>query len=229
MTRRQGIVIQNKFTQGLITEFTALNFPENAATEAWNVVFDYTGRITRRRGLDLEQDYTLQSITSSDTAAFTEFIWDSAGGNGDVRFLVQQYGDTIFFYDTSTDVNVSASKKSFSVDLSSYVPTDSTRDPGNFPCQYTNSNGDLVIANPVTNPVYVSYAINTDAIGVNEITLQVRDFEGVTDGLADATRPTSTVADIKTNNPKHYYNLLNQGWHVGNGLSEWDTARTDLP
>lgn len=33
MPRSAAITVENNFTKGLITEFTAMNFPENAITE----------------------------------------------------------------------------------------------------------------------------------------------------------------------------------------------------
>ena len=43
--------IENNFTAGLKTEFTGLNFPENAATDCDNVIFDMPGDVTRRLGI----------------------------------------------------------------------------------------------------------------------------------------------------------------------------------
>jgi hypothetical protein len=57
------------------------------------------------------------------------------------------------------------------------------------------------------NPLYVAYDSGADSISVNAITLQIRDFVGVSDSLALDNRPAS-LTDV------HKYNLYNQGWYA---------------
>ena len=54
MPRQQAFSIENNFSKGLLTEHTALNFPENACTETFNCTFDNLGNVSRRLGFDYE-------------------------------------------------------------------------------------------------------------------------------------------------------------------------------
>ena len=239
MPRQSAIVAENNFIKGLITETTAIKFPENACTETFNCVFDETGRVTRRLGLDLEASYVLQTVTIEDEEVFTEFLWSAAGGDGAMNFFVQQQGSTLRFYDLSTGTSVSANVVATTVDLNTYQPDGSGVDPATVPCQYTIHDGNLLVVSAGIDPIYLTYSNVTQQITVEDFELRIRDFTGVDDGLELTERPTSTVADLITNDPEHYYNLLNQGWYHGSTgtggpdtaatLAQWDTARTDVP
>jgi hypothetical protein len=65
--------------------------------------------------------------------------------------------------------------------------------------------GFLFIAHPFCDPLVAEYDHDTDTLTVVKIVIQVRDFDGVNDGLANDEEPT-------TLSPEHHYNLRNQGW-----------------
>lgn len=230
MARQTKQGIENNFIKGLITETTAIKFPKDACTETFNCVFDEVGKVTRRFGLDLEPSAAFSDLLYDEDAAFTEFVWNAVRGEGERSFLCTQRGKTIEFYDISSSVTtVSSNKKTFSVDLSAFVPSGSSLDPATNPCKYAQGNGNLVIVNKACNPVLVVYNDDEDTITSSAVELLSRDFTGAESGLEAITRPTATVTSIKSDNPAHYYNLLNQGWHAVDALSQWDTARSDLP
>lgn len=229
MPRQSGIAVENNFVRGLITETTALKFPTDACTETYDCVFDSTGRVTRRLGIDLEPSYTLTSITSETNEVYNEYQWYAVAGDGSRTFLVQQQASTLRFFDVSTEGSVSAGLKSFTIDLDSFLPTDSPNDPALSPCAFAQGNGKLIVVNEFLDPFVVSYNVDDDTVSTTTVTLQFRDFTGIDDGLTLIERPTESVATLKTNNPEHYYNLLNQGWHATDALSQWDAARTDMP
>ena len=235
MPRQQAFSNQRNFVRGLITQNTALNFPENACTETFDCIFDETGRVSRRLGFDLEDGFVVNEVSLPLSAGFsevfTEFLWEAVGGNGAKQFLVQQQGDEIHFFDVSTTSSPSSTWKSTftNVLLSDFLPPGSTNDPALAPCAYASGNGYLFIVNRYTDPIYVSYDPDTDAITPTRITLQFRDFEGADDGLDVTERPTESVSSLQTNNPEHYYNIINQSWWTGDALSQWDAARTDMP
>jgi hypothetical protein len=229
MARQAGTVVENNFIKGLVTETTALAFPENSCTEALNVDFDLTGRITKRRGLDLETSFKNITTVTAGTDAFSEYVWRSVGGDGNRTFFVQQKGRYIYFYDVSDSSDISGSKLSTVLDLDTYKPSSTDQVPSIYPCGYTAGNGDLIIVNQAIDPVYVTYTASTGAIAATEIEIQVRDFRGLNDGLAIDGRPTATVATLISGNPAHYYNLANQGWLTGDALTQWDTALTTMP
>ena len=236
MSRKAATQVVNNFSKGLVTEGTALNFPENAATETNNCVFDGDGRITRRLGVDYEDGFIKTSITKQTEEAFTEYVWNAVAGDGNVAYLVQQVGSTLHFFNISNSTVPSANKVILEIDLDTYLPSSSLLSSITYPCQYTTIKGNLIVTNKVLNPFRVSYDRATDTFSNEEIRLTFRDFEGVDDGLELTERP---VTDSYTSNPEHYYNLLNQGWFAGSSgtvgkysaqaLVQWNGARTDLP
>ena len=239
MARQGAIAIENNFVSGLITETTALKFPPNACTETDNCVFDETGRVTRRLGIDIEEGAGTTIIVPVSTDVYTEFVWTTVGGDGNTSFLVQQQANFLFFYDISTSLTPSANPKLFSVDLDDYAVPASSRDPATEQCQYTINTGNLLVVNPGCNPIYISYDSVADDITTTEITLKQRDFSGVDDGMTLSQRPAVNLATLISDEPEHYYNILNQGWYAGSSgtaggdtgsiLNQWDAARTDLP
>lgn len=239
--RKTGIKGESKFVRGLITEATALSFPQDACTETFDCVFDRKGMVERRPAFELEGALTSHVTTS--TAAYVEFIWTDIPSVSVDRttFLVQQHGRFIRFYDVADNITPSANEKAFTIDLNSYRPATPTIDPASSFCVFAQGDGKLFIVNRGTEPLYVSYDSVGDTITVTAITLKERDFVGATEtGWENNERYTGTVANLIAADPNHYYNLLNQSWHAGleeaSGgsavvppLQAWDAARTDLP
>src|SRR6266481_3547606 len=93
--------VENNFTKGLVTEFTGMNFPENAATDCDNLIFTIVGDTTRREGFNFEENFI--TYTGSDAeSALSSYVWNNAGGDGNSRLLVRQIGPIILFYKVST-------------------------------------------------------------------------------------------------------------------------------
>src|SRR6266404_5920195 len=84
--------VENNFTKGLITEFTGLNFPENAATDADNSAFSIIGDVTRRLGIDFETGYSTTSLSKTNHA-INSYKWNNVGGDGSTQIIVTQVGD----------------------------------------------------------------------------------------------------------------------------------------
>lgn len=240
MPRTQGITIQNNFTGGLITESTALNFPPNAATETYNCVFEYTGRVTRRSEVDLEDKYQLNTpVNTTISEAYSEFLWTDVAQSGVFSFLVQQQGSTLHFYNIANNNVASAQKNANTVNLLTYKVADSTLITGNFRCQYAQGNGVLLIVSKAIEPIRITYNQTSDSFSVSQITLQFRDFIGLSDPFTDFVRPAfTTIANMRGDSQGaiHYYNLLNQGWWQGtisggdlsatSALGQWDADAT---
>lgn len=204
MARNIGTVLVNNLSRGLITEATGLNFPDNAVTEAWNTVFERVGSVTRRRGFDLEaQAETLAYDTTN--GILKEFIWQSVALTGGFTFLVLQVGWNIHFFELSLNSALSAGVQPESIDLRDY------RAPGanvnrHTPASFTAGAGYLFIAHPSCEPLIVRYNDVENVFEVAMITVQIRDHEGVEDGLAVNENPS-------TASTQHLYNLKNQGWY----------------
>lgn len=116
----------------------------------------------------------------------------------------------------------------------------------NFECQYSTGLGFLFVTHPWCYPFVVQYTAGTPpTYTATPIAIQVRDFDGVDDGLQLATGVTNNIATrpaptgyaivsqtgVSSNSPNplyngaayinlHLYNLQNQGWSPTN-LNTW--------
>lgn len=230
MPRQAGIVVENNFTGGLITQASGLNFPENACVETYNCEFSLDGSVQRRAGIDFETNYTTKTI-NRDGCAVNSYVWRNVGGNGDVTLIVLQVGATIYFYKT-TSSSLSLGAVSTTVTLTgvagapSVITSEAT---------FSDGNGYLFVTHPFCEPMRVSYNTSTDTATATNITIKIRDFEGDTaDPYAVSERPTATLAALNVN---HKYNLYNQGWlqpvtataTATANLAAWDTSQTTMP
>lgn len=223
MPSQAVVAVQNNFINGLVTEATGLNFPENACTETYNCVFNKIGDVTRREGFDFESGYTTHDINKTN-AAINSYVWRNVGGNGDLNLVVTQIGSMLYFYEISSSGDPVSGAYVDSLDFSGYVAGSFL--PELYDCQFADGNGLLFVTNPVCSPFYVSYNSTTKTVTGTTITIQIRDFEGDTaDTSAVDARPTTTLAAMDVH---HYYNLLNQGWTTTN-LTAWDTSETTMP
>lgn len=231
MARSSNVSAENSFIKGLITEATGLNFPENACTETFDCVFDQVGNVSRRLGFDYEASYTTASVTRND-AAIVGFIWDTVGGNGNKQLAVVQIGNILHFWDVGADTTLSTRKKSYTVNLDSYLVTGATTTAAT-PCQFTSGVGKLFVVNRYIDPIYIVWNSN-DTLTVNTITIKIRDFKGYEENTDVDLRPKTLTAI-------HKYNLFNQGWYPDNVKASfgaqtnqnplwiWDAARSDFP
>lgn len=203
MARSASGSIQNTASKGLITEATGLNFPENAWTDALNVTPDNKGVTSRRLGINYEPGASIFSTVRNDDTINTG-RWVNVGGDGNLNFVVVQLGNTLYFYEETEGEALSANKRSFTVDLSaraiSGAPDTSTES-----CEFASGNGFLFVTHPYCDPFYIEYDSVGGTISNTTITVEVRDFEGVDDGLEPETKPSALTE-------AHEYNLLNQGW-----------------
>lgn len=234
MARQSGFTVQNKPIKGLITEQTALSFGDDACTEIWDCQLDDKGRVSRRKAWQLEEDNTDTEVAEqADGNYFTEFRWENAGGDSEKRLVVQQIGNLVYFFDASESDSISeVPPLPQTLSLSDYLAPNMdplTAMPGQHGCQFTSGNNDLIIVNAHCNPIAVTYDTITETLTFREIIVEIRDFEGLSDGFDDTFRPTSDVTSIKTSNPNFFYNLINNGWGQTDALTQWDAARTDLP
>lgn len=199
-----ALVKQNKeyntFIKGLITEANILAFPENASVDENNLILNRDGSRRRRLGMDYENSYV-----KVDTGVNTNVVknglvtchrWDNAGNIPDLSIGVIHVFNKLFFVDL-TATSFSGALLNGGNAISVYGTYD-----------YISTaviSGYLVCATKGQNPFYLEYDGTTDTVTMNTITIKIRDFFGVDDGLAVSTRPSSLES-------LHHYNLLNQGW-----------------
>lgn len=215
---------QFTFVAGLNSEAGYFTFPKNTWKDGDNVVPTISGTIKKRLALDLETGFELSAATIAPANvnqwAFTSHKWLSVAGNGDLNFIVSQVGRYLWFYD-DTSAQTSTTKKSFTIDLNTYKPTNNTSTIGTAPIKVASANGRLLVTSRDTDPILITYTPATDSIAVETITVEIRDFEGVDDTLAVDTKP-ATLSDL------HKYNLLNQGWNTTN-INAYFAAKAVYP
>lgn len=206
------------FVKGLATEASPVTFPENSSLDESNCILNRDGSRQRRFGVDFENDYAQSSAISSvdfRDGIITTHEWNVVGGSGTTNFLVVQVADTLHYYDITAD-SISGSKKSFTTDLSALGMSDVSK-----PISATSGNGKLFVVCEEFDPFYVEYDKSGDTISTTTITLEVRDFEGVDDGLDIDENPTSLSA-------LHKYNLYNQGWDDSK-INSYYTSQSSYP
>lgn len=208
MPQAKQVAQYNTFIAGLITEATELTFPPNSSYAEDNCILYPKGNRTRRPGIDFEEGYSLSSYTMTDTNLTTWAIhtgnWSSVANVGTLNFLVVQTGNTLRFYDLSNSV-LSSSLKSFTVNLNSYLAPASTT-AENDKVSVAVGRGDLFVVSPSIKPIQIRYSVSGDSITVSPISIMIRDFSGLDDGLTVDNQPATLSA-------AHQYNLLNQGWY----------------
>lgn len=217
MTNRPIASVENNFTKGLVTEFTGLNFPENAATDTDNCTYTLVGDVTRRLGVTYEDNAILTDIDRTN-CGISHYKWNNVGGDGLTQIVVEQVGNGLYFYKSSSATIASplSSQLIFVLDFSIYTALGGSFS-NSVECQYADGNGYLFVFHPNCDPFYCSYAAGV--ISSNRITVQIRDFAGVNEfGVPVNTRPTALTV-------QHNYNLINQGWISGN---PWSTVSASL-
>lgn len=204
MSRSQAVAVENNFQKALITEASALNFPENACTETYDCHFEYIGRVKRRKGFDFESGYSVKTIDRTGGAVST-YLWRNVAGDGNITLFIAQIGSKLYGWDISNTTAVSPGAFSSTVDLTSFKPSGAP-DPKTSECQFSDGNGYLFVTHATLEPFYVSYDSATQTLTATAITLQIRDFAGLTEaGVEVDNRPFALTT-------AHSYNLRNQGW-----------------
>ncbi len=203
--------LYNTFVKGLITEASPLTYPPNASIDEDNCVIYRKGNRSRRLGADLEEDFVLTNTGVDHLGkALTEFRWEVPANENYLNFLCVQVGGTLHFYDLAS-TSVSSNKKAFTVDLTPFALAGVSGFEESM-VQMAAGKGFLFVVGPKLEPIMVEYKPDTDSLEVSRIYIQIRDFDGVDDGLSPQEEPLS-LSDL------HHYNLRNQGWVSPNTAS----------
>jgi hypothetical protein len=204
LSRSVAVSIDNNFSGGLVSQATALNFPENACTSTDNCIFSERGFVVRRPGFNLELNSSDKVIDRSGSVV-NAFVWENVAGDGTINFVVVQIGVTLYFYDTGNTASLSAGALTPTIDLTPFSPSGAPS-PRTLECQFSAGMGYLFVSHPNLESFSVSYNIATSAFTATQVTLKVRDFKGLKElGIADDNRP-GALTDT------HKYNLYNQSW-----------------
>lgn len=221
MPRNVSTSIENNFTAGFVTQATALNFPENAAFDQDNVVFSERGIVSRRPGFDFENNYVTKTLGRTEKAQNT-YHWKNASGDGNTNLVVHQMGGTLYFYNTSTLLSLSAGVSANTVALSSFQATSATTaNLEQNECQFSTGLGYLFVVHPYCDPFYVKY--NSDGTFTSSIiTFYIRDLIGAPEAVLVDNRPGSLTEN-------HEYNLYNQGWDSAKISTFFTAASSKYP
>jgi hypothetical protein len=204
MARNVATSIQNNFIGGLVTQATALNFPQNAAFDADNVVFSERGIVSRRFGFDFENNFTKETLTATGKVQ-TTYHWKNVSGDGTINFVVHQNGGMLYFYDANNQLSLSAGLGVNSIDIGDFIASGATQaNLDENECQFSAGLGYLFGTHPYCDPFYVKY--NSDGTFTSAlITFTIRDLIGISEAALVDNRPGSLT-------DTHKYNLFNQGW-----------------
>jgi len=204
MARAKANKLYRTFVKGMITEAGPLTYPENASQDEDNCLIYRKGNHSRRLGVDYETGYELSQYGLTNPAHATRvYRWESANNDAQVNFLVHRIGTSLYFYDLSQSP-LSSGLKSFSVDLTLFSVEGGTG-ISTSEVSMVGGNGYLFVVGEKLEPFLVSYSPDSDTITSERIYIQIRDFKGLDDGLANDEEPTTLTA-------AHKYNLMNQGW-----------------
>ena len=207
MPQQQATQLYNTFIRGLVTEANPLTYPENASIDELNTVLLRKGNRKRRLGIDTEDSSGVSlGVFNIDEEQVNEFVWEAPGGSEGNAFLCVQRGAEVHFFDLRNPI-LKAGKADFFVNLSIFlVDGFTTEDLKRLPLAMASGKGFLFLCAEAIEPIVVEFKDNL--FTANRVTIQIRDFDGVDDGLAPEEEPTTLTR-------QHEYNLHNQGWGQG--------------
>ena len=191
----------NNFGSGITTEANPVAFPENSAKTLTNVILNRDGTVFRRPGIDLENNARRSGRTQG-TAAQTNAVsvhkWEAVNGNGELDFIVVQWGGYLRVHDTAGgEFNSSSSVKA----EWSYEPLkiDTTDSWLTELIDGTSGSGRFFGCSKAISPFYIEYDESGDSFTVNKLSLRIRDVDGL-----DETNDTSSAnTDVPVESDAH--------------------------
>lgn len=196
MPRAVGSKDYISLTKGLITEASPLAFPEGATTDELNFVLDTDGITrSRRKGLDSVKTDQTESFGPNDIARLQEVLYWQATDL--ILFVYDKIGQNFGTYLSIHRNNLQMTK----------VGTYELSEQSNQVFLAQSTNFVSITVGKGNLPYLLEYKEDTAEIELSRITIYVRDFELVDDGLPLTERP-STLSD------NHKYNLYNAGWYA---------------
>jgi hypothetical protein len=175
--------VRTQFNKGLLTEFSELNFPEEASIDELNCDLFKAGNRTKRKGFSPEVGSSPASGPFQLGSLFHTATWTNVGGDPSVEFLVVQSGGKIRFYRKGSapmseqSVKTSSTSETiYQLNLNPYsvvggLGSDASK------IDVASFDGDLVIVSPQINPIRVEYNTNDGTFSVEQIEFRIRDFE----------------------------------------------------
>lgn len=214
------------FVGGLNTEGGYFVTPKNSWIEGTNVIPQIDGSAKIRNGLELENNYSVQSYTDGSftnysatnnvsnvfSTAYVVHKWENVNSKPTVNFFVVQTGNIIHFYDADKAIT-SANKRPFTVDLLDYKIEQVTQLDNSAYIQITSFYGVLLLTHKHIDPLVLSFQEDTNTLEVLSLRLRIRDFKGIFTGYPDNVEKTDAEWTALGFKEAVVYNLLNQGWN----------------
>lgn len=206
MARASTNKIYRTFVRGLITEANELTYPENATIAEDNCILYRKGNRTRRLGFDIEPGGNLSRFNVDPDVVYQEYTWKAVANDANLNFFVQQVGSILHIYDLSK-TPLSTGYIQYQVLLNDQLMPNET-DTSMTEVQLSSGKGYLFVVGAKIEPFYLEFVPDTGQFHIRRIYIQIRDFQGVQDGLANDQEPSTLTKE-------HHYNLRNQGWVDG--------------
>ena len=224
--------IQNQFNKGLLTEFSPLNFPENASVDELNCVLFKSGERSKRLGIQEEADSTRISGNFLPDRLFHVTTWENVAQDASLEYVVVQSGGKVRFFKKGVHPLSDGAVPTSNTNPAPYVLSLS---PYNTPygtgaatskIDVTSINGELIIVSPQIEAIKVTR--NDDGSFTDtQIDFRVRDYEW--QGFRNSYNDLSVNAPA---GPGRQYDTKNCGWSDGadgvgdDALTTYTTAKS---
>ena len=203
----------NRFTGGLITNANPLTQPPNTTQNELNFLLNVDGSRVRRHGLNFVNDDTMNAtMVVGDTGlAYSNFLWDGAGGTDGLQLVVIQVGSSVFISNSSTETITESHTAIHNVSVLTYNPF-----------SFATIDGKLFVATGEGEVKVYTYN-GTATTYHSSVTIRVRDIFGVESTGHTGSGVTATDDLLSTNfynhrpvgiTTAHGYNLRNQGFGI---------------
>lgn len=212
-----------RFVEGLHTEVTPLNYPEESVVDIANFDLKIDGSLRRRKGLEAEasaETNALHATYDNDNDAVTSHFWRNTGGL-DQSFQIVQMGQVLYFFVDDEDT---LTIRTDNIDITTFrVGGSSTTDAqiAAEPVDISWGRGQALVTQRYLEPFFLEYDPDADLVRACRISLKIRDFVGIEDGTVAQNEP-STLTD------QHSYNLQNAGWSLTD-INQYNTDKSRYP
>lgn len=211
MSATRGVSSRFTAVKGLITEQNDCNFEVDSMIAAENVIPDKTGRVSRRRGVDVVGSAISVGVDAAQYGAVSKFTWMLPNKVWNTDLLVIQIGAIVYFFSKSETMTDSVlwqlDLTPYALDINTVVSTE---------CSFAEAGGHLFIANSGTNPLCIRMNDDATFTVVKQLDIKVRVMECVQSG-------SYAAQGIAYRDPRerpvygtsaHYFDLRNAGWPV---------------
>lgn len=208
--------IKAKFNKGLLTEFSELNFPDEASIDELNCSLFKAGNRSKRQGIALETGSTPTTETYTAGTLFHTTSWTNVAGDADLEYLVVQAGNKLRFYlkgslplsdgaITESDVSITP----YILDMAPYEFSGGLGASAS-KIEVASIDGNLVVVSPQIEPFFISKDTSDGTFSTTPISFKIRDFGAYSDPVEKIELvPNASVT------PQRRYDTENSGWEGG--------------